>query len=149
MVTLVTYPAADANSYITNDEADVILNSSIQYESWADLNKDEQNRRLINTYKKFQLVKNFVPPDTDYDCLETAQAESALHDLVFNLVGVQDTQQVRINNIGPMTREYFKNENLDRMSPDDFPVSVWDCLENFGGERPPTMGGVGSFAKTR
>lgn len=149
-VTITLFPASNANSFISVADADSIINSELDYSLWGALTRDDKARWLIFAYQKFLLLKDFIPPaDLTDSCLPTANAMLALYSLKYEMNELQGEQQVRVEKIGPLYNEFFKNEFLDRLSLDDFPASVVQCLEIYGVLSANSVDGIGSFKRTR
>lgn len=147
---LVIYPADGANSFISLVDANAIILASLDHALWGALVMEDKMRWLMFTYEKFFLLKDFVPPTDLVDsCLPTAQAKTAVHSLVYSLNELKPEQQTRIDEMGPLSIEYFKNEQLDRLSIDDFPETVLPCLELYGVTSANVASGLGSFERTR
>ncbi len=149
-VTLIIYPEANANSFVSVINADAFINPLLNYASWEDLSEDDKSRRLIATYEKFILVKDFVPPTDLVDsCLPEAQSRQALYDLVYDPASASRSQQVRKESFGPMETEYFKNVSIDQLTIDDFPPVVVTCLSSYGASTLNIVGGVGVMRHSR
>lgn len=149
-VDIIVYPAANANSFVSITDADVVINNELDHASWTSLDKDTKARWLIFSYQRFILLKDFVPPaDLTDSCLPKANAIASLHAIRYELNELQGEQQVRVDKVGPLYNEYFKNEQLDRLSITDYPRSVVQCLETYGVVSPNSVDGIGSFRRTR
>ncbi len=150
-VTIIIYPADGANSFISIADADSIIEASLGYAQWAALSEDNKARWLIYAYEKINVIPTFVPPvDLVGSCLPRANAYLAIYSLSYNLNIVGGEQQVRIDKVGTLTTEYFKNEQLDRLTIDEFPIPVVQCLADYGVEESPNLiGGVGVTRRTR
>ncbi len=145
---LIVYPAEGANSFISLEDANTVIEDQLNYETWASLDDEDKTRRLLTIYKKFYLLVDFVPPDGEVDCLGEAQAIAALYTLQYDTLNFEPSQQTRVEKLGPLYSEYFKNTALDRLSVDDYPEEVWACLTTWGAQRT-SIDGVGTFYKPR
>jgi hypothetical protein len=149
-VTLVVYPAVGANTFVDLTDADNYINQLINYAKWDALSQDDKSRRLIDVYGRFFLVKDFVPPsDLTNNCLPQAQSIAAAYILEYGIADDSPKQQVRVERFGPVHQEFFKNASSDGLDLSEFPPMTWVCLEAHGGQRPETVGVVGSFRSTR
>ena len=149
-LSLIIYPTANSNSFISTTDADTIINSSLDYALWATLSLEDKMRWLIFAYQRFFLLKDFVPPtDLTDSGLPEANAILALYSLKYAQNELQGEQQIRVDKVGALYNEFFKNEQLDRLSLDEFPISVVRCLETYGVVAPNVVDGIGSFRRTR
>jgi hypothetical protein len=148
---LTIYPAQDANSFLSRQDAEDILDYSIQAELWDALSDDDQKRRLIAAYTEILLVLplkvietfpvEMIPPQ---GCLPKAQALMAMQGLINE--DNSELQRIKSERLGPMQTVYQDNAML---SPSVFTPEVIDCLDKYDVKNPNGETTISGILKTR
>lgn len=131
-LTLVIYPATDYNSFVTLAEADAIIESDVNYPTWAAETDDEVKKRyLITAFRNIVALNGLTLPATAEDCLKESQSLMAVHDIVNGISTASGTPgQIESAKVGPVEVKYTDGSPASDIGV--FPAVVYKCLESYG-----------------
>ena len=160
---LIIYPIADADSFITEADADtVIAENSVQSATWTALTSTMKEVYLrIATSRILGSVSTDASNEDGYldesiyvaadSCLPKATALMAIHDLAYGLSSDinPNTGLISKQKVGDLEETYFHGNPLSQVNSrntNPFPSSVIKCLNAYGAN--VTSGKTGIYQTT-
>jgi len=141
-MTLIIYPAADANSFITLQEANDILDYNVDHYIWETYSDDDKMRYLVKAYKKIlSIIEEEDLPDPIHDCIKESQANLALKYITNK--ALEEENRIKSEKLGPMSLSYQSRP----LAPELITEEIGDCLSQWG--YLTFTNTVGSILKTR
>ncbi len=139
---LILYPDPLANSFITLQEADDIIEMTINNYLWIELSDEDRKRHLIKAFKRiYSIIEDNIPTPLDL-CVAESQALLALQYLIN--AKDYDERRIKAEKLGPMSTTY---QDQDMLLPEELTDEIAACLGKYG--YLTFNNTVGSIQKTR